>query len=54
MKIKPITPEGLIEIAFDQDMEYPETINQSDYKKVFVCSITSAIDGTTAYTKFED
>lgn len=33
-------------------MEFPDKIKQTNYRSMFVCSITSALDGTTTFSSF--
>lgn len=52
MTIAPITATGDIQVNFDQDMIYPQEIDQKVYDDVFEVSITSALDGSISYGRF--
>jgi hypothetical protein len=52
MQLLPITSKGEIKIQFNQDMIAPDVIIQSTYKNLFVVSITSSLDGSTAFGRF--
>lgn len=52
VELLPISSKGEIKLRFNQDMIAPDHITQSTYRNVFVVSITSSLDGSTAYGRF--
>ena len=53
IKVKPVTPEGILAVNFDQEMLYPEKIDQSVYNGVFQIAQYSSMTGFTTYGVFK-
>ena len=49
LKIGAVSAKGEIGVEFNQDMVFPETIDQSIYKNVFQLGTGSDVDGSIAY-----
>jgi len=52
MTIKPMSPTGELGLDFDQDMIFPETVDQELYNSVLEVSIASGLDDTVTYGRF--